>query len=90
MAAASTWPPSASLIETCKLCEVEPNVYLVYVITKNVHSHPNSQIDDLLPWAYTIRARAQENAADCIFGVGTRTGRSVGDWFYSCARSPCL
>ena len=39
-------------IETCKLCEVEPHVYLGGVLTKIVNGHPNSQIDDLLPWAY--------------------------------------
>jgi transposase len=42
----------ASLIETCKLCDVEPHTYLADVITKIVNGHPNSQIDDLLPWAY--------------------------------------
>ena len=42
----------ASLIETCKLCGVEPHTYLSDVITKIVNGHPNSQIDDLLPWAY--------------------------------------
>ena len=42
----------ASLIETCKLCAVEPHAYLADVITKIVNAHPNSKIDDLLPWAY--------------------------------------
>jgi transposase len=46
------WAVVASLIETCKLCDVEPHVYLADVITKIVNGHPNSQIDDLLPWAY--------------------------------------
>jgi transposase len=46
------WAVIASLIETCKLCDVEPQTYLADVITKIVNSHPNSQIDDLLPWAY--------------------------------------
>jgi IS66 C-terminal element len=36
----------------CKLCAVEPHAYLEDVITKIVNRHPNSQIDDLLPWAY--------------------------------------
>lgn len=43
---------TASLIETCKLCKVEPQNYLADVITKIVNDHPNSRIDDLLPWAY--------------------------------------
>jgi transposase len=46
------WAVIASLIETCKLCGVEPHVYLADVIAKIVNGHPNSQIDDLLPWAY--------------------------------------
>lgn len=46
------WAVIASLIETCKLCGVEPQTYLADVITKIVNGHPNSQIDDLLPWAY--------------------------------------
>ncbi len=40
----------ASLIETCKLNGVEPHAYLADVLTNS--GHPNSQIDDLLPWAY--------------------------------------
>jgi hypothetical protein len=46
------WAVIASLIETCKLCNVEPRNYLADVITRIVNGHPNSQIDDLLPWAY--------------------------------------
>jgi transposase len=46
------WAVIASLIETCKLCGVEPHNYLADVITRIVNGHPNSQIDDLLPWAY--------------------------------------
>jgi hypothetical protein len=46
------WAVIASLIETCKLCDIEPHNYLADVITRIVDGHPNSQIDDLLPWAY--------------------------------------
>jgi transposase len=46
------WATIASLIETCKLCGVEPHAYLKDVITRIVNRHPNSKIDDLLPWAY--------------------------------------
>lgn len=46
------WAIIASLIETCKLCNVEPQNYLTDVMTRIVTGHPNSQIDDLLPWAY--------------------------------------
>jgi hypothetical protein len=46
------WAVIASLIETCKLIGVEPRAYLADVITRIVNLHPNSQIDDLLSWAY--------------------------------------
>lgn len=53
---AEHWAVIASLIETCKLNDVEPLGYLADVLTRIVNGHPNSQIDDLLPWAY-IRSR---------------------------------
>jgi len=46
------WAAIASLIETCKLTRVDPHVYLTDVISKIVNNHPNSRIDELLPWAY--------------------------------------
>jgi transposase len=46
------WAVIASLIETCKLIGVEPHPYLADVITRIVNDHPNSQIDELLPWTY--------------------------------------
>ena len=49
---AGHWAVIASLIETCKLVGVEPLTYLTEVITRIVAGHPNSRIDELLPWAY--------------------------------------
>ena len=46
------WAVIASLIETCKLNGVDPQNYLTDVISKIVNGHPNSRIDELLPWAY--------------------------------------
>ena len=46
------WAIIASLIETCKLNAVDPHAYLIDVISKIVNGHPNSRIDELLPWAY--------------------------------------
>lgn len=37
---------------TCKLNHVEPLGYLADVLARIVEGHPNSQINDLLPWAY--------------------------------------
>ncbi|TGP52551.1 IS66 family transposase [bacterium M00.F.Ca.ET.230.01.1.1] len=46
------WATIASLIETAKLNGVDPYAYLADVITRIVAGHPQSQIDDLLPWVY--------------------------------------
>jgi hypothetical protein len=48
------WAIIASLIETCKLCDVDPQFYLADVIIRIVNHHPNSRIDELLPWAYQV------------------------------------
>jgi hypothetical protein len=48
------WAVIASLVETCKLNAIDPQAYLADIITKIVNGHPNSNIDDLLPWAYTV------------------------------------
>ena len=46
------WAVIASLVETCKLNSVDPHLYLADALAKIVNGHLNSQIDDLLPWAY--------------------------------------
>jgi hypothetical protein len=48
------WAIIASLIETCKLNSVDPQAYLADVIGKIVSGHPNSRINELLPWAYPV------------------------------------
>jgi transposase len=50
---AEHWAVIASLIETCKLIGVEPFRYLADVITRIVDGHPQSRIDELLPWTYS-------------------------------------
>jgi transposase len=47
---AEHWAVLASLIATCKLNDIDPEAYLVDVITRIVGGHPNSRLDDLLPW----------------------------------------
>jgi transposase len=56
------WAVIASLIETCKLNGAEPQTYLTDVISKIVNGHPNSRIDELLPWAYPA-ARSLKHVA---------------------------
>jgi transposase len=53
---ADHWATVASLIETCKLNDVDPLAYLTDVLTRIVNGHPNSHIDQLLPWAYRRQA----------------------------------
>ena len=49
---AEHWATIASLIETCKLNDVDPLAYLTDVLTRIANGHPNRDIDQLLPWAY--------------------------------------
>ena len=56
------WAVIASLIETCKLNAIDPHSYLTDILARIVNGHPNSQIDDLLPWAYPA-APALRNVA---------------------------
>jgi transposase len=46
------WATIATLIETCKLCGIDPQPYLAGTLTHIVNGHLNSEIDDLLPRAY--------------------------------------
>ena len=46
------WAVLASLVETCKINGVEPHAYLADVLSRLINAHPNSRIDELLPWAY--------------------------------------
>jgi len=46
------WGIIASLIETCKLNHIDPLAYLSEIITRIAQGHPQSRIDELLPWAY--------------------------------------
>ena len=56
------WAIIASLVESCKLCSVDPQAYLADVLAKIVNGHPNRDIDDLLPWAY-VKAEPLKAAA---------------------------
>lgn len=46
---AEHWAIVASLVETCKLNDVDPLAYLTDVLTRIVNGHPNRDIDQLLP-----------------------------------------
>jgi len=51
---AEHWAVIASLVETCKLAGVEPQAYPTDVITRIVNGHPQSRVNELLPWSYVV------------------------------------
>lgn len=55
---AEHWAILASLIETAKVNDVDPQAYIASVITRIVAGHPQSDIDQLLPWRYQASADA--------------------------------
>jgi hypothetical protein len=44
------WACLASLIETCKLNGVNPQVYFTDLLTRLVNGWPKKRIDELMPW----------------------------------------
>lgn len=49
------WAILASLIETCKLNDVDPQAYLADVFTRLVAGHSINRLDQLLPWTYAAQ-----------------------------------
>ncbi len=47
-----TWGRIASLIETCKLNNVEPYAYLKATLEAIAQGHPSARIDELMPWNF--------------------------------------
>jgi transposase len=47
---AENWAGLASLIETCKLNDVNPQAYLTDLLTRLVNRWPQARIDELMPW----------------------------------------
>jgi transposase len=47
---AQNWACIPSLIETCKLNDIDPQVYFTDVLTRLVNLWPASPLDDLMPW----------------------------------------
>lgn len=52
------WAIIASLVETCKLNDVNPHAWLTDTLTRLVNRWPASRIDDLMPWNHA-KAGAQ-------------------------------
>jgi transposase len=53
---ATNWAMLASLIETCKLNDVNPLAWMTDTLTKLVNLWPANRIDELMPWAYAKAA----------------------------------
>jgi transposase len=53
----ANWAIIASLVETCKLNNVNPHAWLTDTLTRLVNRWPVSRIDELMPWHY-----AKDNA----------------------------
>jgi transposase len=60
---AVNWACLTSLIETCKLHNIDPQVYLADILTKLVNGWPNNRIDELMPWAWAATRSQQKIAA---------------------------
>jgi transposase len=56
------WAILASLIETCKLNNIDPEAYLADVFTRLVSGHAINRLDELLPWNWAA-ARDTQRAA---------------------------
>ena len=48
----------ASLIETCKLNEVNPLTYMAELLIRLVNGWPQDRIDELMPWCWTPKPDA--------------------------------
>jgi hypothetical protein len=57
------WATLASLVETCKLNNVDPQAWMTDVLTRLAHGHRMSEIDDLLPWRWTVSQQPLAEAA---------------------------
>ncbi|TVQ31787.1 MAG: transposase domain-containing protein, partial [Geminicoccaceae bacterium] len=49
---AANWARIASLIGTCKMNGVEPFAYLKTTLERIAAGHPQSRLDELLPWNF--------------------------------------
>src|SRR5271166_3778345 len=53
----ANWACLASLIETCKLNNVNPQGYFTDLLTRLVNGWPQKRIDELMPWFWGLPAQ---------------------------------
>ncbi len=61
---AEHWAQIATIVETCRLCGVEPFAYLKDVLTRITNGHPINRIAELTPWAYMPTAAVTGDVTD--------------------------
>ena len=49
---AENWALLASIVATCKLNDVNPVAYLAETLRAIIDGHPQSQIEELMPWRF--------------------------------------
>jgi transposase len=58
----ANWACLASLIETCKLNNVNPQAYLTDLLTRLVNGWPQNRIDELMPWHWATNHQPEISA----------------------------
>lgn len=54
---AENWALLASILATCKLAEVNPVAYIAETLRAILDGHPQSRIEDLMPWRFRKATR---------------------------------
>ena len=54
---AENWAMLASLVATCKMSGVNPVDYIAATLRAILDGHPQSGIEDLMPWHYALPSR---------------------------------
>ena len=49
---AENWAQLSSIVATCRLNDINPVAYLAETLTAIIDGHPQSQIEDLMPWRF--------------------------------------
>ncbi len=49
---AENWALLASIVATCKLNDVNPVAYITAILQAILNGHPQSQVEDLMPWRF--------------------------------------
>ena len=59
---AENWACMATLVETCKLNGVNPQLYFTDLLTRLVNGWPQNRIDELMPWYWAPKDQSEISA----------------------------